>query len=724
MKFNRKALISNLLFSLNFFVVFILLFESKLVIPTWLQPAGRMHPVMLHFPIVLLLLAMVLEILGSKEVFRSEKLIQSLISNIWLAGVLSAGITVVMGIFLSHEEQYTSQSLILHKWTGAGLFFVASAFYTIRKYNWFKPLYAKVSAIATMSLLVVSSHFGATVTHGDNFIWQPIMNVSQPMVAFEEAKVFDHVIKPVLERKCISCHNPDKMKGELVLTDSLSINKGGKSGKLFEMDNPEHSLLIKRIHLPVENKKHMPPAGKSQMTEDELLLLNQWIKTGAVFNKKVAALSPSDSLRVLATAILTIQESNEEGYDFAEADEQTIKRLNNNYRMVSHLAKESPALTVNLYNREAYSRKALEELKEIKTQVVSLELSKLPVTDADLEVVVGFENLRRLNLNYTDVSGKGLQSLIKLKHLKRLYLSGTRLDFGSVKQLLPSFRSLHTIAIWDVGLTADQIGQLQNTNTSITFLTGFQDDGTNPIKLNPPQIKNKSSVFADSIQLELFHPVKGIEIRFTTDGSEPDSLNATVFKEKVLLTKTTSIKARAYKAGWISSEPATLYVYQSSIKPDSIYLLTRLSRVHPANGASTFFDHQLGSFNANSPAWANNWAGFNNNDMKVMMEYKTPTKVSSLALNTLIETETFIFPPASIEVWGGDSKEHLQLIATSKPQQPEAYRKPYLQLNEFAFKPSMVSYLMIIAKPLSRPPAWHSRKEGVPLLLIDEMFVN
>ncbi len=724
MKGSRQGYVNNFLFTLNLFVAFILLFESKLVVPQWLQPIGRMHPLLLHFPIVLLLLAMGLEFFRFKPSFRSEKFYQKLTSYILLAGVLSSGVTVIMGLFLSHEEQYISPILVWHKWSGVCLFFVTSFIYVSRNLPWYKPMYSKVGAITSALFILLAAHFGATVTHGENFVWQPVLNVERQMVSLEEASLFDHVIKPVLESKCMGCHNADKSKGELILTDSTSIYKGGKTGKLFEAGKPELSLLLKRIHLPIENKKHMPPSGKSQLTEDEILLLNQWIKSDVLFAKKVIELPASDSLRIMATAFLNVQESNVEAYDFPEADEQSIKKLSTNYRIVSPLAKGSPALTVNLYNRETYNASALDELREIKDQIVSLEVGKLPVTDSDLKIISHFKNLRRLNLNFTDVSGKGLQSLSTLEHLKRLYLCGTRITFEDLKQTLPSLKSLATLAIWEAGLSQVQIEQLQLANQHIKFLTGFVDDGSNPIKLNAPRIKNKSVVFEDSMLLELFHPVKGVEIRFTTDGSEPDSVHGDVFKDKISVKHSTAIKARAFKSGWISSEVATLNVYRSGIRPDSIYLLTRLSRVHPANGALTFFDHQLGGFNANSPAWANNWAGFNNNDMKVVIDYKTPKEISSVAINTLIETETYIFPPSSIEIWGGVSKDNLQLIASVKPQQPEAYRKPYIQLYNFAFKPHMVSNLMIIAKPLSKPPGWHKRKEGVALLLIDEVFVN
>jgi len=718
MKFNRQVVINNFLFTLNFFTLFILLFDDKLIIPIWMQPIGRLHPMLLHFPIVLLLLAGALELFIEK--YRNEKFYRHITDTVWITGILSAGITVIMGLFLSREDEFSSQTVTWHKWSGAGLFFISSLYYALRDSRYNKPVFAKAGVAIITMLIIMASHLGATVTHGENFIMEPMMTSADIVVPLEEAIVFDHVIKPVFDKKCITCHNADKSKGELILKDSLSIATGGKSGKLFE---PDESLLLKRIHLPEDDKKHMPPSGKSQLTDEEIVLLEQWIKGGTPFTKKVVNLPATDSLRQLASVLLQSREIMEE-YAFDEADEAIIEKLNTNYRVIAPVAKGSPALSVNLYNRSAYTVDALEELKEIREQVVSLDLNKLPVTDSDLNVVSQFENLRRLNLNFTEITGNGLKSLIGLKHIKRLNLAGTTISLDDLKRLLVSLESISTIAVWDTGLTSDQLEQLKASYKQLTFLTGYVDDGKNPMKLNTPRIRNKTVVFDDSVALELFHPVRGVQIYYTTNGSEPDSANATLFTDPINIKQTTAIQARAYKMGWEPSDVATLNVYRSGIKPDSVYLLSRLSRVHPANGAQTFFDHQLGSFNANSPAWANNWAGFNNNDMKVMMDYHTPVTISSLALNTLIETETYIFPPESIEIWGGSTRNKLQLIAKVKPEQPTGYKKPYIQLNDFKLKPQTVTHLMIIAKPLSKPPSWHSRKAGKALLLVDEMLVN
>lgn len=366
-----KRFAEQLLFASNIFIAFLLLFENKLVIPPWLQTLGRMHPLILHFPIVILLLAMIMEFFRFRTENAANTFYRNYSQNLLLVGSLFAAVTVMMGLFLSREEGYSGETLILHKWTGAVLFFVSSLIYLIRNKNWYRAPMAKSAAFITVVALVLTGHYGAAITHGENFIFEPISSQKQmASVPLEKAEVFNDVIKPILEQKCVSCHNPDKMKGELVLTDQKSILKGGKTGKLFVPGNSVVSLLLQRVHLSVDDKKHMPPIGKTQLTTQEVTLLSLWVKENAVFNKKVMALPATDSLRIMAAARLKPVVKEEEIYDFAAADEETIKKLNNDYRTVSEIARESPALSVNIYNRSAFNAKQLDELNDVKKQIV------------------------------------------------------------------------------------------------------------------------------------------------------------------------------------------------------------------------------------------------------------------------------------------------------------------------------------------------------------------
>ena len=720
----RSRTYDNTVFALSVFVLFILIFENKLVIPHWLQPLGRMHPVILHMPIVILLVSLGLEffrVTGTRH--PEKKSYEAIIPHLLFVGVVTAGLAVIMGIFLAREGGYSDPALSLHKWTGVGVFFVAAVIFVVRTAKWYNAALARTGAIVTVICVIIAGHFGGTLTHGPEFIWKPVLSEAKPVpVPIEEAQVFEHVVKPVFESKCVSCHNPDKQKGRLLLTDSISVRKGGKSGKLFIAGEPDSSLLLRRIHLPLDEKKHMPPSGKPQLTREEEAVLVQWVRSRLPFNARVLDLPESDSFRLAAVTFLDSRRMDDQ-YDFPAVAQRTLDKLNSNFRVIRPVSKNSPALAVNIYNREVYTPKSLDELKEVKSQIVTLDVSKMPLTDNDVRFIARLDNLRSLNLNFTEVTGEGLIALQTLHDLEDLSLTGTSVDVGSLNKLLPSLPNLRSLALWNTAVTAEQMESLAVKFPHITFL-GSSDEDAPLIKLNLPRVKNKRRVFRDSILLELFHPVKDAEIRYSLDGEEPDSLTSTLFRRPTIFDKTAAIKARAYKNGWLSSDVASLNVYRSRHKPDTAILRSKLNRVHTANGANTFFDHELGGFNANSPAWANNWAGFRMNDMELYAYYHSPKEVSSISLNTLIETENSIFPPTVIEVWGGPSENSLTLVARKRIEVPHVYAKPYIQLFDVEFEKRSISCLKIVAKPLMQLPAWHKNKGKPTLMLVDEVLVN
>ncbi|HRP55629.1 c-type cytochrome domain-containing protein [Agriterribacter sp.] len=707
----------QLLVVFNVFIVFLLLFESKLEIPAWLQPVGRMHPLLLHFPIVLLLLAIVLQWYSASR-RQSNNFFHVFSQHVLLSGALLSAVTVVMGLFLSREEGYTGGTLQWHKWTGVAIFFLASIIYWVAGKPWYKGMLTKAAGALVVVSLILAGHFGASLTHGEDFILQPLaVYYEAPPVPIDKAIVFDHVVRPIFEKKCMSCHNPDKLKGELILADSASIVKGGKTGKLFVPGNPGISLLMERVHLPLEEKKHMPPKGKTQLTENEIVLLTLWIRNETPFSQKVIDLPPGDSLRLMAASVLKPVETPEERYDFSAADEKTIAKLNTDYRSITPLAKESPALEVNVYNRADYTKKQLEELTEIKSQIVSLNLNKMPVTDEDLKIIGQFENLRKLDLNFTDITANGLKELAPLKHLNRLTLSGTKVNYSELKAQISALKNLKTVSIWNTAITPAEAEQLQAVNKHIRFIEGFVDDGSNPLKLNPPQINNSSVIFDQPMALQLFHPVKGVEIRYTTDGSEPDSITSPVFDNKTVIKENALIKAKGFKKGWYGSDMASFDFFKSSFKPDSVRLLYPLNSVHQGEGAHTFFNTTLGVIGANNPAWANNFAGVRNNDMGIISEFKEPVTLSSVGLHYMIEEATGILPPALVEVWGGENENQMKLLVKMKPPLPAKGDKPSLTTVEGKFKPETISCLKIVAKP-------HVDGDRRRLLLVDEMFLN
>lgn len=710
-----KGFSNNLLIALNVFIVFLLVANSHVVVPQWLQPVGRMHPILLHFPIVILILAMLLEFFRFRPEFENDNLYQQFTTTLLLVGALFSAVTVIMGLLLSHEPGYTSSNLQWHKWFGVFVTFIASFIYWFRDKESYNLTSARTGSIVLVLFVVLAGHWGADITHGDNFVLAPITHKKQ--VSIDEAFVYRDVVQPIFESKCNGCHNAQKSKGELVLTDQASILKGGKTGKLFVPGQPQVSLLLQRIHLPEDEKKHMPPNGKPQLTDDEMKVLYLWIKANANFEKKVASLPTDDSLRIIAANFLKPADQEEE-FDFAAADEKTIKKLNNNYRGVYQLGTESPALSVVVFNKSAYNSNVLTELLEVKKQVVSLDLHKMPVTDADLKTIAKFENLRDLNLNYTDITGNTLKDLSPLKYLRSLSMAGTQLNANTLTQL-NGFKNLTELTIWNTGLPATEIKRFSAFNVKVKINNGYKSDGK-LIALNPPQIKNTQFVFGMPVPLLISHPINGVTIRYTTDGTDPDSMNSPIYKPGILISDNTTIKARVYKDGWFGSGIVSASFYKNKYKPDSIELLAPPNEKYRAIGAKTLIDGELGSANYND----NKWLGYQV-DMGVLLYYKQPITPQMLTLNCLKMISNQIFQPTVVQVWGGKDKDHLKLIGSIKtPEQKKDDPVIITGINCKLTSTVPVSCIKLVAKPIYKLPDWHPAKGKPSWVFADEVFVN
>ncbi|WP_423738159.1 chitobiase/beta-hexosaminidase C-terminal domain-containing protein [Chitinophaga caseinilytica] len=707
----------SLLLASNIFVLVLLLAGDRLAVPSWLQVAGRMHPLVLHFPIVLLLIGAVLPFVPMRNpeavAWRNQ-----VTAVMLLLGALSAAVTVMMGLFLSREEGYSAEGpLFWHKWGGALLLWTASALYWLR--NSLKGWGNRGFSLGMIVLLMVTGHFGAVVTHGENFVLAPVTPAFvRPVVPIDQAELFAHVVQPILEEKCMSCHNPGKAKGGLSMKDSVQMLAGGKTGELFISGDPAASLLMLRLHLPDADKKHMPPAGKPQLTEAEIAILHHWIQNGAKFDGKVKSLPPQDTLYQLAAARLT-PTGGAEQLDLPHADEKLVAKLNNNYRVVYPVALYAAPLVANWYNRDKFDIGSVKELLPLKDQLTEMHLQKMPVKDEDLALLAQFRELRVLNLGFTQITGKTLGELAKLPHLQRLSVAGTPV---AAQQLLALKKApkLDKIYTWNTGISSTDMQKIQSTFPGVELVNGFISDGQEQLKLNQPEIVNTAAIFKNDMQLIMKHRVKGVEIRYTTDGSAPDSVNSPVFKDSLRLTESTVIRAIACKKGWNVSDPVQYSFSKSTYRPDSITLISQPEGQYTGNGAKTLNDAEKGTFNYSD----GKWLGYVNHPLEAVVRFEKAVPLKQVSFSTFRHQDAYIFPPEQIEVWGGKDKNNLRLLRkTSLP--PAKQGDPVAPITyNCDFPEAEVSYVKIVMRPLGKIPVWHPGKGGHGWAFIDELMFN
>lgn len=706
---------ANLTILLNSLLLFLLFVEDRFVVPGVMQVAGRMHPLVLHFPIVLIVLYAVYNLFLVRKQDLNDGA-RRYADMILLYGALTAALSALMGLFLSREEGYDAGGLQWHKITGVIVSLFTMTWYFARVQIRKRKITRWLVSLIALALVIITGHEGAGITHGEDFLFEPLQKEkAAPDVAMQDAMVFDHVIQPIFETKCVSCHSTQKSKGDLVLETREQILQGGKSGLLWDAHQPGEALLLTRINLHMEEKKHMPPKGKPQLSQNEIRLLHLWIEKGASFDMKLSDLNADDELYQLASS--TFKTTGEQAYNFEAADGSLLQSLNTENRVVQPEAANSPAVAVNFFNASKFESSQLKELSKIKQQVVSLDLARMPLNADDIKTISQLENLRRLNLSFTPITSNDLHALKSLKNLRSLSVSGTNINVAELN-ILKEWPALQQVYAWKLNGSEDEWTKLKNSFPNMFIETGFSGDSI-VLKLSTPVFENDKPIISGPTPLRLKHYIQGAEIRYTLDGSEPDSINSFIYKGDELVDQNVLIRARAYKKGWQSSDLMEASLYKRTFVPDSIVLLTQ---PHPSYSlkAKQLIDLEKGELSYMN----GNWFGWRTDPMQVLMLFSTPKPISSLNLSVLVDINSYIMPPLGVEIWGGMEENNLRKLGSITPQQPSASQPAYMRGYECRFEKTEVKYLKLIAQPVRHLPSWHRGKGDKGWVFVDEILLN
>lgn len=126
-----------------------------------------------------------------------------------------------------------------------------------------------------------------------------LCGVASAAVAQEKKITFDDHVKPLLTRRCSSCHNADRTEADLDVTNFIALMQGGGSGQVIEAFSPDDSYLVKLV--THEDSPEMPPSG-NKIPDAEIKLLKQWVDQGALENASSTAKKKKPKVDLTAVA--------------------------------------------------------------------------------------------------------------------------------------------------------------------------------------------------------------------------------------------------------------------------------------------------------------------------------------------------------------------------------------------------------------------------------------
>jgi len=417
---------------------------------------GRLHPLLVHLPIGILLMGLFLQALSRWPRFGVSA---GVVKVVLLCGALSAVASCVTGYVLSLGGDYDDDLVSWHMWMGICVALVSGLVFAMVVRRVAGVVFG-VAGVLLLGLIFVTGHLGGSLTHGSDYLSSafdgsgPAFVVRKPIADIREARVYGDVIQPMLQAHCYSCHGPDRQKGKLRLDDSVWIVRGGKDGLVVHAFHPEESELIKRILLPVEDEHRMPPKEKTPLKESEIALFQWWVGQGVDFSKKVKEFPQPGKIGGYLLALQGGAAAGSGGGSVLVPDgvmeaaaEKDVEALRAKKVIVLPVAAGSHYLSVNFLNAVDVSDRDLALLLPLRKQLVWLKLGGQPVGDSGMAFLGQCSALTVLHLNDTRVSDKGLVALQALHNLRLLNLVGTGVTASGVV-LLDSLKQLESVYLY------------------------------------------------------------------------------------------------------------------------------------------------------------------------------------------------------------------------------------------------------------------------------------
>ncbi len=174
---------------------------------------GRFHPVLVHLPIGVLIVALLLQ---SLFFINKYNISGQVLKIVWLLGALCAVISCITGYLLFISGEYDENISGIHLWMGIGVAVVSVVICSRIYINKYDNI-LKILSMLLLLLIIGTGHFGGSLTHGEDYLTSALNNetpeeiaVIKPLPDAQQAYIYADVVEPLLKAKCYSCHGAKK----------------------------------------------------------------------------------------------------------------------------------------------------------------------------------------------------------------------------------------------------------------------------------------------------------------------------------------------------------------------------------------------------------------------------------------------------------------------------------------------------------------------------------
>ncbi len=470
----------------------------------WWRFLGRLHPLMVHFPIALAIAAAAVELVNI--IRRRGEASPFAFTATGFAAVAACFAAWFGWLNADFEGATPDNTLFLHRWLGivaaAGLVvvFIVGTFgrdgkrlRALNGYRW--------GLVVCAILVGVGAHFGGSMVYGSGYLTKVLFpptnettkvsdsdakdaaDVKVPVeapakgvpVEDDTTKTVSFVadVLPILQARCVECHGPDKVKGSLRMDTAAELFAGDAEWWTVIPGQPEDSLLLQRIELPADDPDAMPPKG-DRLDKEAIETIRAWIAAGAPHAGSIP--TPSDAGVVDQAGESEAKADTPKAAVTVEASPSTagieaaVTTLRERKVVVGPISQADTDFELNAsLVKPPFADDDLARLDGLQPVLVWANFARSALTDDGIAPLRGFDRITRLRIDNTELGDGAVETLLALPKLERLNMYGTKLTDAGLEKLA-SHPGLTRLYCGDSEVTAAGVAAARKTRDDLMIV--------------------------------------------------------------------------------------------------------------------------------------------------------------------------------------------------------------------------------------------------------------
>ena len=207
---------------------------------------------------------------------------------------------------------------------------------------------------------------------------------------------------------------------------------------------------------------------------------------------------------------------------------------------------------------------------------------------------------------------------------------------------------------------------------------------------------------------------------FFSTGESRTSPEIQTFDRPFTFDRSMTIRTGIYIDGTLKDDMSEqTFLYHQGVNK-TINLLTPFSQRYPAEGKRALIDGITGSENHRD----GHWQGFDGEDMTVVIDLESRTKLKQISVSFLQNTGALIFLPSEIQIAVSNNGEDFEMITVIKNDVSQRKSGGFIKEFLYNFPDDAFRYLRFYAKSIGVCPDWHPNAGEKCWIFADEIILR